>query len=158
MLNLFRMAGLMSGDRIKTESSGAAGVDGILQAGPRAVADIDALATRAGRQIAVLAWNYHDDELPAAPAAVHLALAGIPQQGAVLVQHYRIDDTHSNSYTVWKEMGSPAAPSPEQYARLEAAGQLQLLSSPDWVAVKDSALSLHFDLPRHAVSLLRVEW
>ena len=89
---------------------------------------------------------------------VDLALAGIPAAGTVLVEHYRIDDTHSNSYTLWKEMGSPAAPSPEQYARLEAAGQLQLLTSPEWIAVKDGSLSLRFELPRHAVSLLRVEW
>ena len=158
VLNLFRMAGLMSGDRVKAESSGAAGVDGILQSGADAVADIDALATRADRQISVLVWNYHDDELSGAPAAVNLTLAGVPAAGPVQVHHYRIDDSHSNSYTVWKEMGSPAKPSPEQYARLEAAGQLQLLTSPEWVAVKDGGLSLRFSLPRHAVSLLRLEW
>jgi xylan 1,4-beta-xylosidase len=157
VLNLFRMAGLMSGNRVKTESSGAAGVDGILQSGARGVGDIDALATRAARQMAVLVWNYHDDDLPAGPAMVNLALAGIPA-GTVMVEHYRIDDTHSNSYTAWKEMGSPPAPSPEQYARLEAAGQLQLLASPDWAVVKDGGLSLKFALPRHGVSLLRLQW
>ena len=35
-------------------------------------------------------------------------MAGIPAGvNKVLLQHYRIDETHSNSYTVWKEMGSP---------------------------------------------------
>ncbi len=48
----------------------------------------------------------------------------------VLLQQYRIDDHHSNAYTVWKEMGSPQNPTPEQYAKLQAAGQLQLLDSP----------------------------
>ena len=158
VLNVFRMAGMMSGDRIKTESSAAAGVDGVLQSAGQGVGDIDALATRSARQIAVMVWNYHDDDLPAPAAPIRLALSGVPANGAVLVQHYRIDQTHSNSYTVWKEMGSPAAPSPEQQARMEAAGQLQLLSSPEWVAVKDGALDLRFDLPRHAVSLLRIEW
>jgi len=158
VLNLFRMAGLIGGARVTAESNGAAGVDGILQSAGRAVADIDALATRTSRQIAVLVWNYHDDDLPAAPATVSLALAGIPAAGSVLIEHYRIDDTHSNSYTAWKEMGSPAAPSPEQYARLEAAGQLQLLESPRWLDVKDGGITLRFTLPRHAVSLLRVEW
>jgi len=161
VLNLFRMAGLMSqphAERVKAESSGAAGVDGILQSGTQAVADIDALATRADRQIAVLVWNYDDADLPAPPASIHLALAGVPATAKVLVEHYRIDDAHSNSYTVWKEMGSPAAPSPEQYARLEAAGQLQLLTSPEWMPVKDGSLAVQFELPRHAVSLLRVEW
>jgi len=158
VLNVFRMAGLMRGDRVEAMSTGAAGIDGILQAGARPVSDIDALATRADRQMAVLVWNYHDDDLPGDPAAVHLALSGIPERGALLVEHYRIDDRHSNAYTEWKAMGSPAAPSAEQQARLEAAGQLQLLTSPEWMAVKDGELTIPFSLPRHAVSLIRIQW
>jgi len=100
VLNLFRMAGLMRGDRVKVESSGAAGLDAILQSGVRGAADIDGLATRADREMAALLWNYHDDDLPAAPAPVHLELAGIPPTATrVLVEHYRIDDEHSNAYT-----------------------------------------------------------
>jgi xylan 1,4-beta-xylosidase len=160
ILNLFRMAGLMRGDRVKVESSGAAGLDAILQSGVHgAAADIDGLATRADREMAALVWNYHDDDLPADPALVHLALAGIPKTAArVLIEHYRIDDEHSNAYTAWKRMGSPAQPSPEQYARLEAAGQLQLLDSPQWVDAKDGKVAIRFPLPRHAVSLVRLSW
>jgi xylan 1,4-beta-xylosidase len=159
VLNLFRMAGLMRGDRVKVESTGAAGLDAILKSGVRAAADVDALATRADREMAALIWNYHDDDLPALPATVHLALAGIPKTAArVRVEHYRIDDQRSNAYTAWKQMGSPAAPSPEQYARLEAAGQLQLLRSPEWLWPKDGKLEIEFPLPRHAVSLVRAIW
>jgi xylan 1,4-beta-xylosidase len=159
VLNLFRMAGLMLGDRVKVESSGAAGLDAILQSGVRGAADIDGLATRAGREMAALVWNYHDDDLPAQPTAVHLALAGIPKTATrVLIEHYRIDEDHSNAYTAWKQMGSPAQPSPEQYARLEAAGQLQLLHSPQWLWAKDGKVEIRFPLPRHAVSLVRLSW
>ena len=49
----------------------------------------------------------------------------------VLLQHYRIDNDHSNAYTVWKNMGSPQKPTPEQYAELKAAGQLELLILPN---------------------------
>jgi xylan 1,4-beta-xylosidase len=55
-------------------------------------------------------------------------------------------------------MGSPAQPSPEQYARLETAGQLQLLDSPRWQEVKDGKVEIRFPLPRHAVSLVRLSW
>jgi xylan 1,4-beta-xylosidase len=159
VLNLFRMAGLMRGDRVKVASTGAAGLDAILKSGVRVAADIDALATRADREMAALVWNYHDDDLPAPPATVRLALAGIPKTAArVRVEHYRIDDQRSNAYTAWKQMGSPAAPSPEQYARLEAAGQLQLLRSPEWLWPKDGKLEIEFPLPRHAVSLVRASW
>src|SRR5207244_763651 len=44
ILNLFRMAGLMHGDRVEAHSSGAAELDAILQAGVRNTPDIDALA------------------------------------------------------------------------------------------------------------------
>jgi xylan 1,4-beta-xylosidase len=159
VLNFFRMAGMMKGDRVKVESAGGVGLDRILAAGVRDAADIDGMATRADREMAVLVWNYHDDELGAAAAAVRVAMNGIPKAAAhVLVQHYRIDNEHSNAYTVWKQLGSPQQPSPEQYARLEAAGQLQLLGSPEWRQPQDGKLALDFTLPRHGVSLIRLTW
>jgi xylan 1,4-beta-xylosidase len=159
VLNFFRMAGMMQGDRVKVESAGGVGLDKILAGGVRDAADIDGMATRAAREMAVLVWNYHDDDLPAPPAAVRVAMTGIPRSAArVLVQHYRIDDEHSNAYTVWKQMGSPQQPTPQQYARLEAAGQLQLLGSPEWRSPEDGKLALDFTLPRHGVSLIRLTW
>jgi len=156
VLNLFRMAGMLHGDRVKVESSGAVPLDKLLAGGVREAPDVNALATAADREIAVLAWNYHDDELPAAPAPVQLEVRGLP--ALVQVHHYRIDNEHSNAYTAWKQMGSPQQPTPEQYARLESAGQLELLTSPAWRKSKDRALTLTFDLPRHAVSLIRLSW
>ena len=39
----------------------------------------------------------------AAPAQVVTSFVGLPSSvHRVLVQHYRIDDSHSNAYTVWK--------------------------------------------------------
>jgi len=159
ILNLFRMAGLMSGDRVQLTSSGAVGLDGILQSGVQAAPDIDGMATRGDREMAVMLWNYHDDDVAAPAAPVHLTLAGLPAGAArVLVEHYRIDAGHSNAYTVWQRMGSPQQPTAEQYASLEAAGQLQLLGSPEWMGAKDGKLELRFALPRQGVSLVKVSW
>jgi xylan 1,4-beta-xylosidase len=159
ILNLFRMAGLMGGDRVQLTSSGALGLDGILRSGVQAAADIDGMATRGDREMAVMVWNYHDDDLPAAAAPVQLTLAGLPAGAArVLVEHYRIDSDHSNAYTVWQQMGSPQQPTAEQYARLAVAGQLQLLGSPEWMGTKDAKLELLFDLPRQGISLVKVSW
>jgi xylan 1,4-beta-xylosidase len=55
-------------------------------------------------------------------------------------------------------MGSPPQPTPEQYARLEAAGQLQLLGSPEWRRPEDGKLALEFTLPCHGVSFIRLTW
>jgi xylan 1,4-beta-xylosidase len=58
--------------------------------------------------------NYHDNDLPAEGAAVQVAIAGIPiEVKKVWLKHYRIDDTHSNSYSVWNTMGSPQTPTAE---------------------------------------------
>jgi xylan 1,4-beta-xylosidase len=159
VLNVFRMAGLMRGDRVKVESSSATGIETILKEGVRGRPDVNALATRAEREMAAMVWNYHDDDLPAPDAPVHLTLNGVPSNvQRVLVRHYRIDQEHSNSYTLWKRLGSPQNPTPEQYAQLEAAGQLALLTSPEWVRSKDGKIELDFPLPRLAVSLVQVSW
>jgi xylan 1,4-beta-xylosidase len=153
VLNVFRMAGLMRGDRVKTESTGAVGVDAILAAGVRGKPDIDAMAVRSERSLTVMLWNYHDDDVPGPDAPVRVSVAGIP--ASALLRHYRIDQNHSNAYTVWKAMGAPQSPTPEQYAKLEAAGQLELLESPRWL---NGPAELEFALPRQAVSLLELSW
>jgi xylan 1,4-beta-xylosidase len=131
VLNLFRMAGLMRGDRLAVESSAAVKLDDILSAGVGQKPDIDALAVKSDRDISVLTWNYHDDDAEGPEAPVKLTIAGAPAAARrVLIRHYRVDRDHSNAYTVWKAMGSPQQPTPVQYARLEKAGQLELLESP----------------------------
>lgn len=159
VLSVFRMAGLMRGDRVKVESSSATSLETILKEGVRGKPDVNALATRGERELATMVWNYHDDDLPAPAAPVRLSISGVPPgTKRVLVRHYRIDQEHSNSYTLWKKLGSPQQPTPEQYAQLEAAGQLALLDSPEWVNSKDGKLELNFALPRLAVSLIQVSW
>jgi xylan 1,4-beta-xylosidase len=159
VLNLFRMAGLLGGERVRVESQGARSVDDILKSGVRGEPDVDALATRSGNKIAMLVWNYHDDDVPAPAAEVRLAVAGLPPATSrVLVRHYRIDQDHSNAYTVWKALGSPQSPTPEQYARMEAAGQLTELDSPKWVSSGGGEIPIAFSLPRQGVSLIQLEW
>ncbi|MGD0199413.1 MAG: beta-xylosidase [Bryobacteraceae bacterium] len=159
VLNVFRMFGLMGPDRLKVESDGAVPLDAVLQAGVRERPDINALASRGEREVSVLVWNYHDDDTLAPDAAVRLAVSGIPASARrVLMRHFRIDERHSNAYTVWKELGSPQSPSPEQYAWLEAAGQLELLESPRWLSSSGGQLEVGFRLPRQAVSLIQFSW
>jgi xylan 1,4-beta-xylosidase len=159
VLNFFRMAGLMRGQRVKVESNRGIPVAKMMSDGVRGDSDVDAFAVRTSGQISVLAWNYHDDDLPAPGEHIELRVAGIPASAnRVLMHHYRIDDSHSNSWTVWKNMGSPQSPSPEQYATLEAAGQLQLLDSPHWIAASKGTTAIAFDLPRQGVSLVQLSW
>ena len=68
VINVFRMAGLMSGQRVSTSSTGQIPLDDILRTGVRQSPDIDAFATKAEHEAAVMLWNYHDDDVPAAGA------------------------------------------------------------------------------------------
>jgi len=159
VLNVFRMAGLMRGDRVKVESSGAVDLDAILASGVRQQPYVDAFAARSDRAVTVMAWNYHDDDVPGPDAPVRLAIHGLDSAARrVLLRHYRIDQNHSNAYAVWKAMGSPQSPTAEQYARLEAAGQLELLESPRWLSSESGRVEVSFSLPRQGVSLLEVSW
>lgn len=102
-------------------------------------------------------WNYHDVDKKGESTLVSLEIAGLPVSSATLM-HYRIDDEHSNSYEVWKKMGSPKEPTAGQIAELEKAGQLTPFSKPQKVSISKGRLSLSTDLPRQAVDLYQVSW
>ena len=121
--------------------------------------DVDVLATRDDHGFSILIWNYHDDDVAGPNAMITLSVQGLPTAAQrLLLTHYRIDATHSNAYSAWKSMGSPQHPTPDQQQQLEAAGQLQLLNSPSWIWNQPGAASTQFELPRQAVSLIRLEW
>ena len=157
VLNVFRMFGMMTGNRVGVTGGLAYDYARIRDQSVRAEADINAFATKDAKTAAIMVWHYHDDNLPAPDAPVSVSIKGVPGQ-KVLLQHYRIDKQFSNSYEAWKTMGSPKNPTAEQVAELEKAGQLQLFTSPEWVTVKNGDVQLNITLPRQGVSLLRLSW
>ena len=163
VFNVHRMMAKMSGRRLEAVSSADVGVEAIIKSGVRGTPDVAALASldAAKRQVAILVWHYHDDDVPGPDAAVALTLAGLPAGAAqtARVTHYRVDAQHSNAYAVWKSLGSPVAPTRPQYTQLEAAAQLAPLSgAPATVAVANGTAQLDFTLPRQGVSLVLVAW
>jgi xylan 1,4-beta-xylosidase len=151
------MLGMMTGARVAVRNPAAAPLDAMLSAGVKDKPDVHAMASADSHSVAVLVSNYHDSGKPGPPAPIDLNISGLPG-GRLLLQHYRVDNSYSNSYELWKRMGSPPAPSPEQYAQLEQAGQLHLLESPRWITTQGGGVRVEFSLPRHGVSLLRVTW
>ncbi|MND01224.1 hypothetical protein D3C83_201330 [compost metagenome] len=55
-------------------------------------------------------------------------------------------------------MGSPQNPTPAQFAELKAKDGLQQLESPRWLASANGGITIVIDMPRHAVSLLQLDW
>lgn len=159
VLNVFRMFSRMGGRRVAADSSAAVPLDVILKQGVRGAPDVAALAGLEPGRLSVMAWHYHDDDVPGPEAQVDVAVDGLPGGlREARLSHYRIDEDHSNAYAAWKRMGSPIAPSREQYTQLESASQLAQLEPPRTLAIEGGAARVRFALPRQAVSLLILEW
>lgn len=159
ILNFFRMAGLMHGNRVAADSTGALTADAIIADGVRGKSDVDAMATAGHSGATVMLWNYHDGESGGTDSAVRVTIRGLPKDAnRVRLLHYRIDDTHSNAYTAWKAMGSPQTPSEDQLAQLKSKEGLQLLDSPRWLVAGEGIVTIDVDLPRQSVSLMQLDW
>jgi xylan 1,4-beta-xylosidase len=159
VLNVFRMFSQMTGQRLVAESDRAVPLDTILRAGVRDLPDVSALASLDTNRLCVLVWHYHDDDLPGPDAATEIVLTGIPvANGTARLEHFRIDQDHSNAFTAWERAGSPQQPTPGRYAMLEKAGQLALVNPPEDIRVGNRAATLRLKLPRQAVSLLKLSW
>jgi xylan 1,4-beta-xylosidase len=158
VLNVFRMLGKMSGQRLAVKSSSQVPLDQILKAGVRAGPEVSALASLApDGKVCVLLWYYHDDDLVGPDARIDLELSGLPAQTqSVQVTRFLVDHDHSNAFTAWHALGSPTSPTPPQYAQLEQAGQLAEVKGDATTLVK-GAMSLNLSLARQGVALLVME-
>ena len=157
VLNVFRMFGMMKGRRVEVNSNRMYPLFAIRDSGVRKqTTDIGAIAAKDKRTVTVMIWNYHDDDLPGETENVKLEITGIPSTN-IKLQEYRIDKDHSNSYEVWKRMGSPQQPTKEQIAELEKAGQL------DQTLVKNQKLNkgllqLDVTLSRQGIVFYKIQW
>lgn len=157
VLNVFRMFGMMKGNRIDIENKEEIMLDSILSKGIRKTPDIHALATASDASMALMVWNYHDADVPRTETEVILNIRNIPAE-KVMLSHFRIDRDHSNAYEVWKSMGSPQTVNETQFKTLEHAGQLQLLKSPEWLGTNNGEVYISVTLPAQAVSLIKLEY
>jgi xylan 1,4-beta-xylosidase len=158
VLNVFRMYGLMSGKRVETQSDRMYILKTVLDSsirGPKP--EIGALASKDKKTAAIMIWNYHDDDKQGPAEPIEVIINNIPAKKFTLT-HYRIDNEHSNSYEVWKKMGSPQNPTTSQIAELEKAGQLKTLGENQKIKTKTGNYMFTSTLPRQGVSLIKLDW
>jgi len=120
------------------------------------VSPVSAFATRDQERITVLVSHYRHDRIHGDGDPMEVTLKAIPHwlpERRVTLQHWRIDLDHSNAHTVFRNMGSPKDPTPEQIETLRRGMCLELLE-PARDFDNASQLSLRFELPPNAVSLL----
>jgi xylan 1,4-beta-xylosidase len=159
VLNAFRMLGLLGNQRLNVTSSAALASEEIVRSGVRGSPDINAIAARKEREVEVLVWNYHDDDVAFPASPIDLTITNLPRElKRSLLEHFRIDSDHSNAFTVWRSLGSPEPLYANQIEQLQNVGQLQLLTSPVWVHLDRGVLRTQFTLPRQGLSLIRLSW
>jgi len=119
--------------------------------------EIGSIASKGNNYSTVMFWNYHDDDKISSDESIQMTISGIPSK-KVLITQYRIDRDLSNSYEVWKKIGSPQNPSAEQYTELEKAGMLKMYGISVNGKVKKGLLQINTKIQRQGVGLVKIEW
>ncbi|WP_140485255.1 GH39 family glycosyl hydrolase [Flavobacterium sp. GSA192] len=157
VLNVFRMFGMMKGSRVEAVSNRMYPLEAVLEKSIRdSQSDIGVLASADSKSTAVMVWNYHDKDEQGSAEAVDVTLNSIPAKKATL-NVYLIDRDNSNSYEVWKKMGSPQNPTSEQIALLEKSGKLKCVTTKK-VEIRSGKVNVPLQLMRQAVALVKLDW
>ena len=158
-LNAYRMLSLLGRDRLRTTSDAAWQV-GELEGtdGSSMPEEVDALASRSeDGSVAVLVWRHIDDQYQTSDdlTPVTVSVRNLPA-GSYRLRHLRIDADHSNSFTVWQQLGSPQDPTPEELAKITERQGLEQFETERRLTV-DGDVSLEVALPLPSASLLILE-
>ncbi len=156
VMNVFRMLGMMKGERVRVTGNPYPARK-VIEEGIREQPDINAMACVDQNEMTIMVWNYHDDDILGKIDTIELSIHRIPD-GQVLVQHYRVDQEFSNSYTMWQKLGAPQNPTDDEYRQVEEAGHLKLYTSPEWKTTERGGVNIQFPLPRQGVSFIKLEW
>ena len=154
VLNIFRLWGMLGGAWLPVSSTGGLPVRDILDGAASRHSDVNAVATRRGKEVDVLVWNYDDRDVDAPPAAISLQASGFNGR-SVHVQEMLVDREHGNAYAAWLKMGSPAEPTSAQRSALVASSQLPVVLDKQ-IFTKDRRADLSFTLARQGVALFRL--
>jgi xylan 1,4-beta-xylosidase len=154
VLNVFRLFSKMGETRISATSSAELSLADITANGVRGRPDIGTLATTTkDGKVAILVWNYHDDDVAGPDAAIKLSVAGLGAGASRNLTTWRVDKANANAYTAWQAMGSPQSPTAPQYAVLEKASMLTPEAAKA-VAVSGGRATIDVTVPRQGVALL----
>ena len=158
VLNVFRMFGMMKGNMLEINNSNTIPIEKIIDSSVRGDKPyVNALATLDAHHIYIMLWNYHDDDSKKTGALIKIILQQLPAVN-VTAACFLVDEEHSNSYTLWKKMGSPQQVSETQYSELKKAGQLQKAGEDKQLKVLNGTINYQLNLAGQGVALLKVSW
>jgi xylan 1,4-beta-xylosidase len=145
--NAFKMLNYLGPKRLM--SGGGTGADGV-----------DAMATMSANsdELQILVYNYFATLNTTGSDTVTVNVSNLPATLAgkeLFVTHFRVDETHSNPYSIWVSQGSPTNPSEAQWQAMRQAQHLALLQ-PVSKATVTTTYTTNFTIPRQAGSLVIV--
>lgn len=113
---------------------------------------VGVLAVRQLSGLRVLIWHYDDEWWTEGTVDVSLALVGAAARSTATI--CRLDGTHANTHTAWRDMGAVDDPTPEQVAAIRSAGTLR----PESLSAQTDSdtLNMRFDLPKHGIALIEI--
>jgi len=151
ILNLFRIYSRMGDQAIQFDSSGA-------QDHNSEQPDVAGFATLDDTNtVSVLIYSHHDNWDKQGHDEIQFTLENLPfPTENIVIEHYRIDENHSNAYSEWVRQGEPMYPTSEQYDAIKSRDSLELLDTPYTLTREGQTLTLQFSLPVHSISLLQI--
>jgi xylan 1,4-beta-xylosidase len=119
---------------------------------------ITAFASHDKNRITIMVTNYQHEHPYNDGATYPVALkikTGWKPTAKIKVNHWRIDENHSNAYTVFKSLGSPKLPNPLEIDAIKNRMDLELMEPATEVMAKDLN-NMEFEMPCNAVSLIEI--
>lgn len=116
---------------------------------------VRAIATADGDRVALIFYHLNEnDRENSASGAVNITFSveNIPFQ-KFRVQWFGIDESHSNSYSLWKSLGSPNKLRREQYELLDRRDDLELMAEPWFEESPAGVFKKEFTLQHNSVAL-----
>ena len=142
IFNAFRLLGKLGNERLQFEAAGNKNING--------------LATRHGDAIQIMVYNFNQNVTDRESEKAEL-IVRLPSSKLYRLSHYRIDETHSNAYSVWKSLGKPLIPNNDQMNQIRSREGLELLEPVSTIRPSNNNFSIPLVLPHHSVSLLIFE-
>lgn len=104
--------------------------------------------------IQIMVYSHHDDWDMNENFDIKLVLNGVSMDKTVT--HYRIDKNHSNAYTEWVRQGKPDYPDAKEYKAIKERDGLELFTGETSIEPCKDGVTIGFNMPAHAISLLEV--
>jgi hypothetical protein len=115
-----------------------------------------ATVSNAGDELQILVYDYFATLNSSGTDNVTVNVSNLPPALAgkmLFVTHFRVDETHSNPYSVWTSQGNPVNPTEAQWQAMKQAQHLALFQPVAKTAVTTS-FTTTFSIPHQAGSLV----